>query len=330
MNGVHDMGGMQDFGPVVPEIDEPPFHYAWERRVFGLTIAMGATGAWNLDQSRFARLALVTATFTACLLLVGTYVRASGSQLVFTDWPLMDGRLVPTLGGAATAMFLHRVLAGASLLLILWLAIRARTLPRRSRDLTALSTLALVLLLALGVLATTGVAVWKAAHSDDARRVDHADLIIVLGAAQYGGTPSPVFEARLQHAQLLFDNGFGDRVLVVGGGQPGDATTEGDAGRTWLISQGLPESDVFSSPEGGTTYESLKAAARWMRDRSLDTAFLVSDPWHNLRIRRMASDLGIHGFVSAAFHSAASSQWRRFDGYSRETFAYLYYRILGR
>jgi protoheme IX farnesyltransferase len=75
-------------------------------------------------------------------------VRASGSQLVFTDWPLMDGRLVPTLGGAATAMFLHRVLALASLLLILWLAIRARTLPRRSPDLTALSTLALALFVA--------------------------------------------------------------------------------------------------------------------------------------------------------------------------------------
>ena len=100
------------------------------------------------SRSRFARLALFTAAFTACLLLVGTYVRASGSQLVFTNWPLMDGRLVPTLGGAATAMFLHRVLAAASLLLVLWLAIRARTLPRRSRDLTALSTLALVLFVA--------------------------------------------------------------------------------------------------------------------------------------------------------------------------------------
>jgi protoheme IX farnesyltransferase len=99
-------------------------------------------------RSRFARLALVTAAFTACLLLVGTYVRASGSQLVFTDWPLMDGRFVPTLGGAATAMFLHRVLAAASLLLMLWLAIQARTLPRRSRDLTALSTLALALFVA--------------------------------------------------------------------------------------------------------------------------------------------------------------------------------------
>jgi heme o synthase len=107
--------------------------------------AMAPAARPEAGGSRFARLALVTTAFTACLLLVGTYVRASGSQLVFTDWPLMDGRLVPTLGGAATAMFLHRVLAVASLLLMLWLAIRARTLPRRSSDLSALSTLALAL-----------------------------------------------------------------------------------------------------------------------------------------------------------------------------------------
>ncbi len=116
-----------------------------------VVLGVGATAPAarpDAGRSRFARLTLVTAAFTACLLLVGTYVRASGSQLVFTDWPLMDGRLVPTLGGAATAMFLHRVLALASLLLILWLAIRARTLPRRSPDLTALSTLALALFVA--------------------------------------------------------------------------------------------------------------------------------------------------------------------------------------
>lgn len=193
-----------------------------------------------------------------------------------------------------------------------------------------IATLALAFLVVLGVLAVTGVAVWQAAHTDDASRVDHADVIIVLGAAQYNGRPSPVFEARLKHAQLLYEKGFGDEVLVAGGGQPGDASTEGEAGRAWLVSQGLPEAHVFASPRGGTTYESLKAAATWMRDRNLHTAFLVSDPWHNLRIRKMASDLGIRGFVSAAFHSAAKSQWTRFDGYSRETFAYIYYRLFHR
>ena len=65
MNGVHDMGGMQCFGPVVPEIDEPRFHEAWERRAFGLTLAMGAMGRWNLDQSRAARESVQAARYLA-------------------------------------------------------------------------------------------------------------------------------------------------------------------------------------------------------------------------------------------------------------------------
>ncbi|HEX6581087.1 MAG TPA: heme o synthase [Actinomycetota bacterium] len=93
----------------------------------------------------FSRLALPLATIVGALLLVGTYVRASDAQLVFTDWPLMDGRLVPTLGGAATAMFLHRGLAAIAMLLVLWTAIRARTDPGRRDVLVRLSSIALVL-----------------------------------------------------------------------------------------------------------------------------------------------------------------------------------------
>ncbi|HET6790889.1 MAG TPA: heme o synthase [Actinomycetota bacterium] len=93
----------------------------------------------------FSRLTLLLAAVVGALLLVGTYVRASDAQLVFTDWPLMDGRLVPTLGGAATAMFLHRALAAIAMLLVLWTAIRARTDPGRRDVLVRLSTTALVL-----------------------------------------------------------------------------------------------------------------------------------------------------------------------------------------
>jgi len=193
-----------------------------------------------------------------------------------------------------------------------------------------LSGVSLLLIAILATLAVTGVAVWRAAHTDDARRVQHADLIIVLGAAQYNGRPSPVFQARLSHAVLLFKEGFADRVLVVGGNKPGDLTTEAEAGRAWLVEQGLPTGAVFAEPKGSTTLESLRAAAGFMRARELSTAFLVSDPWHNLRIRRMAADLGIRGYVSADFRSAAKRQWTRFQGYVRETFAYLYYRILRR
>jgi len=106
-----------------------------------------ATDPSLLDRS-FARLTLLVAAVVGALLLVGTYVRASDAQLVFTDWPLMDGRLVPTLGGAATAMFLHRALAAIAVLLVLWTVIRARTEGRRSDVLVRLSTTALVLFVA--------------------------------------------------------------------------------------------------------------------------------------------------------------------------------------
>jgi vancomycin permeability regulator SanA len=187
-----------------------------------------------------------------------------------------------------------------------------------------------VVLAILGVLLASGVAVWQAAHDDEARRVDHVDLIVVLGAAEYNGRPSPTFEGRLRQAANLFRKGFSDRVLVVGGKQPGDRTTEAEAGRSWLVSQGLPESGVSAQPVGNSTLESLRGAATYMQEQRLESAFLVSDPWHNLRIRKMARDLGIRAFVSATWHSAARSEWTRLSGYSRETFAYIYYRVLGR
>ena len=182
----------------------------------------------------------------------------------------------------------------------------------------------------VAILAATGFAVWGAAHEDDARRTDHADLIAVLGAAQYDGRPSPTFEARLRQAALLYKNGFASRVLVLGGGQPGDRTTEAESGRSWLVMSGLPDQAVYAEPEGVTTLESLRAAAEWMDRKAFRTVFLVSDPWHNLRIKRMAGDLGVSPLVSATFHSAARSQWTRLSGYTRETFAYLAYRLLGR
>jgi uncharacterized SAM-binding protein YcdF (DUF218 family) len=184
--------------------------------------------------------------------------------------------------------------------------------------------------LVLTLLSITGSAVWRAAHTDDSSRVDHADLIAVLGAAQYDGTPSPVFEARLQHGATLFRLGFAPAVAVLGSGQPGDRTTEAEAGRNWLLQAGVPEDAVVALPQGSTTIESLRAAAEYMRDHDLATVFLVSDPWHNLRIRRMGSDLGMEVYVSATGRSAARSQWTRLGGYTRETFAYLYYRTFGR
>jgi uncharacterized SAM-binding protein YcdF (DUF218 family) len=192
-----------------------------------------------------------------------------------------------------------------------------------------LITIAAVAVAIVLVFAATGVAVWRAAHTDDASLVDRVDVILVLGAAQYNGDPSPVFEGRLRHAELLYDEGRADTILVLGGGAPGDSSTEAEAGRDWLVSDGVPSGSVVASPVGTTTLESLRAAATWMGDRELDSAFLVSDPWHNLRMKRMASDLGIEAYASATWQSAARTEGTRFGGYVRETLAYLYYRFSG-
>jgi uncharacterized SAM-binding protein YcdF (DUF218 family) len=199
---------------------------------------------------------------------------------------------------------------------------------RRHPVLLAVGTVVLAVLLLIG---GTAFAVWRAAHTDDASRVDRADAILVLGAAQYDGEPSPVFQGRLAHAALLYREGRASTVVVLGGSAPGDRTSEAEAGRDWLIdSEGLPRESVVASPVGGTTLESLRAAAGWMRERGLESAFLVSDPWHNLRVKRMASDLGIEAYASATWQSAARTEGTRFGGYVRETFAYFAYRLLGR
>lgn len=191
--------------------------------------------------------------------------------------------------------------------------------------------LALILLaIPLCLVLATGVAVWNAAHTDDASRVDEADAIVVLGAAQYQGEPSPVFQGRLDGAKILYEQGRAGVVLVIGGALPGDRSTEAEAGRDYLLEQGLPDGSVVAIPEGNTTLESLGATSEWMHRRDMDSVFLVSDPWHNLRIKRMAGDLGLTPYVSATWHSAAVSKETRLSGYLREIFAYLYYRILGR
>ena len=190
--------------------------------------------------------------------------------------------------------------------------------------------LALLLLVSALVVSASAVIVWRAAHTDDASRVERADVIIVLGAAQYNGTPSPVFQGRLDHALLLYQQGRADRVMVVGSKAPGDTTTEAQAGRDYLVSKGVPAGAAIAEPVGRTTYESLVGAAQYMQGHDMQSAFLVSDPWHNARIKRMASDLGFQGYASATWTSAARSENTRSTGYVRETLAYLYYRVFGR
>ena len=186
--------------------------------------------------------------------------------------------------------------------------------------------LALVVLLVVAVPTLTAVSVWRTARGDDRTR---SDVIVVLGASQFDGRPSSVFEARLEHAEALYDDDVAPRVVTVGGGQPGDRYTEARAGELYLEEQGV--ADVVAVQQGSDTLESLQAVSTLMSERGWQTAVLVTDPWHALRSLRMADDAGIEA-VSSPTRRGPSVRTRgtevRYIG--RETAAYLYYRLFGR
>ncbi|HET7902496.1 MAG TPA: YdcF family protein [Candidatus Nanopelagicales bacterium] len=164
--------------------------------------------------------------------------------------------------------------------------------------------LALVVLLAAGLTAFAAYLVVSTSRSDDATPTD---AIIVLGAAQFWGKPSPVLQARLQHAADLYADGVSDHVITVGAKQPGDNTTEADAGRGWLTSHGVPASSVVPVPEGHDTLVSLEAAAVLMAERGWTSATIVTDPAHMARSVAMARALGIDAHASPTTAGAGSS-----------------------
>jgi uncharacterized SAM-binding protein YcdF (DUF218 family) len=193
---------------------------------------------------------------------------------------------------------------------------------------TALRVVAAVVLLAGLVVVGVGARVWWVARGDDRRP---SDAILVLGASQYDGRPSPVFQARLAHAADLWRAKVATHVVTVGGGQPGDRTTEADAGKAWLVSHGVPADRVVAVPTGSNTLESVRAAEKAMSAQSWKTAVVVTDPWHSLRARTMAHDAGIDAVTSPA-RSGPAVRTRavelRYIG--RETGAYLSYKLFHR
>ena len=148
------------------------------------------------------------------------------------------------------------------------------------------------LVLYLGV---TFAQVWLAARDDQAQQ---AQAIVVFGTAQYNGVPSPVLAARLDHAIELYERDLAPVIVVTGGNQPGDKFTEATASANYLIQRGVPDEDVLREVSGTTSWQSLAAAANFLGDRSINDVLLVSDPFHSLRIRAMASELGLEGHSS--------------------------------
>lgn len=150
-------------------------------------------------------------------------------------------------------------------------------------------------LLGLFYVLITFVMVWRASQAD---RAAPADAIVVLGAAQYDGVPSPVLQQRLDHALELYEQGLAEVIVPTGSNQPGDRFTQGFAGYDYLRNQGVPEDALLIIVDGTNTFEELSATANQLLPRDLGRVILVSDPYHALRVDHIAGEVGLDAVVS--------------------------------
>ncbi|MGH9103180.1 MAG: YdcF family protein [Acidimicrobiales bacterium] len=153
----------------------------------------------------------------------------------------------------------------------------------------------LVVLAAIVYLCVTGAQVWLASRE---QQDAPAQAIVVLGAAQYDGRPSPDLTARLQQALSLWRNHLAGAFLLTGGKQPADHYTESQSEAAWLEAHGVPPSDVLAEVGGRDSYQSLEQAAAVLHQHAIRKILLVSDPFHDRTIVSISSSLGLHGLAS--------------------------------
>jgi uncharacterized SAM-binding protein YcdF (DUF218 family) len=193
------------------------------------------------------------------------------------------------------------------------------------RDLVAVGVA--ILVGAALVTAYATVRIWEQGERDEVRP---AGAIVVLGAAQYDGRPSPVLQARLDHAIDLFEQGYAPLLVVTGGKQPGDRMTEAETAKAYAMARGIPEEAIVMEDGGRTTLASLGSVAELLASRGIDDAVFVSDPTHMLRVMRIASDVGLTAWGSPTRTSPIEADpARRIDATTHELGALALYFIAG-
>jgi len=169
-------------------------------------------------------------------------------------------------------------------------AAKARQIGRIVRRIV---TVAMVTVFVLWLVSVSAVLTWS--KRDEARP---AQAIVVLGAAQYAGKPSPVLRARLDHGLDLWNRHLASLLILTGGTGAGDTTSEAAVGRTYARKHGVPDTAILEEDEGRTTSESMRAVAGMLEVRGLQSALLVSDPFHMLRLRILARRFGFTPYTS--------------------------------
>jgi uncharacterized SAM-binding protein YcdF (DUF218 family) len=173
-----------------------------------------------------------------------------------------------------------------------------RAVPRFLRQALGL------VLLAVAIVYTVSLVMVLVVSQQDQRQA--VDAIVVLGAAQYNGRPSPVLRARLDHALGLYRDRLAPLILVTGGIGRGDTTSEATVGRRYLMAHGVPPDAVVAQSEGRSTMASMTAVAAWLQPRALRRVLLVSDPFHMFRLRLEARRTGLEAYTSPTESSPIS------------------------
>jgi uncharacterized SAM-binding protein YcdF (DUF218 family) len=161
-----------------------------------------------------------------------------------------------------------------------------------------------LILLAAASIYTVALVMVLIVSQQDQRRV--VDAIVVLGAAQYNGRPSPVLRARLDHALRLYNEGYAPRIVVTGGVGRGDTTSEATVGRHYLLARDVVPGDVVVQPQGRSTEASMTAVADWLEAEGLHSVILVSDPFHMFRLRLEARRTNLQAYTSPTESSPIS------------------------
>jgi uncharacterized SAM-binding protein YcdF (DUF218 family) len=182
---------------------------------------------------------------------------------------------------------------------------------------------ALVAVAVLVTIAYTAVQIGRQSEREEARP---ADVILVLGAAEYRGKPSPVLKARLDHALDLYNRKFAPRVLTTGGAGGDPIFTEGGVGRSYLVAHGVPSEAVIVEDQGESTVHSIAASAEIMRRMSLRSVIVVSDGYHIFRVKRMLQSQGLTVYGSPRKEHAPEPFRERWNCV-RQAIGYLLWRM---
>src|ERR1700681_920330 len=166
-------------------------------------------------------------------------------------------------------------------------------------------------------------------HQSTVDEVRPADVILVLGAAEYRGKPSPILEARLNHALFLYRQQWSPRILTTGGAGGDPTFTEAEVGRAYLSRHGIPSEAILTETAGSTTLESTVAAAEIMRRMNLKSCIVVSDGYHIYRVKKMLETMGMQAYGSPRPERAveAPDSLRQRWVYARQAIAYELWRI---